>query len=100
MGCMNMCGNESMNASESPSITHNQLNQPNFPFDQDHQNGDLINQIFLFLDQQNFVTENINSFENQMEDQNSTNFAQACYACSTILKTNMTCLQLSERCQL
>jgi hypothetical protein len=97
MGHMNVCGNESMKASESSSITHNPLNQLNCLSNQDHQNGDIINEIFSLLEQQNF---NINSFENQMEDQNSTDFVQACFSCSTILKADMSCLQLSENCQL
>jgi len=122
MGCMNECGNESMNASESSSITHNPFNQQNFPFHKDNQNVDLINQIFSLSEQNNF---NINSFENQMEHlinqnfslseqenfnfnpfenqiehQNSTDFLRACYVCSNILKTDMPCLQLSENCRL
>jgi len=97
MGHMNVCGNESMNASESSSITHNPLNQQDFLSNQDHQNGDIINEIFSLLEQQNFY---INCFENQMEYQNSTDFVQDCFACSTILKADMSCLQLSENCQL
>jgi len=86
-----------MNVSESPSITHNPLNQQDISFGQDHQNSDLINQIFSLLEQNNF---NINSFENQMDHQNSIDFLQGCYACSNILKADMPCLQLSENCQL
>jgi len=65
MGLMNLYGNESMNASESLSITHNPLHQQNFPLNQYHQSGDLINEIFSLLDQQNFDIEN-NLNENQM----------------------------------
>ena len=97
MGFMNVCVNESMNVSESSSITHNPLNQQSISFGQDHQNGDLLNQIFPLSEQNNFI---INSFENQMEHQNSTDFLRACYVCSNILKADMPCLQLSENCQL
>lgn len=83
-------GNERMDVSESPLITHDPLSQQN------HQYPDL----FSLLDQQNFNINNINSHENHMEHRNSTESEPTCSACSDIFKANMPCLQLTENCQL
>ena len=99
MGYMNACGNERMNVSESSLITQNPLSQQNLLLDQNNQNIDQTDDVFSLLEQQNFNLDNMNSFQNQMEP-NSTDFVQTCFACSTILKDNMPCLQLCENYQL
>ena len=85
LGCMNVCEDECMTTSESFALNQNLVHPQQFPLKKDSQSFDQINQP---SEQQNINLINLYNEQNQIGHENF----KACFACSSILGTNMPCL--------